>query len=117
MSIELIPFDFEGRQVRVVTNTQGEPLFVAADVLAVLTLDRKALERLDDDEKGVNSIHTPGGAQDMSGLHAFVGEDFFDALTGHDEVKAAYDRWQDTSSAWPCRRSCPSGSDTACCRH
>jgi hypothetical protein len=31
----------------------------------------------------------------MSGLHAFVGEDFFDALTGHDEVKAAYDRWQD----------------------
>ena len=77
MSIELIPFDFEGRQVRVVTNKQGEPLFVAADVLAVLTLDRKALERLDDDEKGVNSIHTPGGAQDMSvvnepGLYSLV---------------------------------------------
>jgi prophage antirepressor-like protein len=77
MSIELIPFDFEGRQVRVVTNTQGEPLFVAADVLAVLTLDRKALERLDDDEKGVNSIHTPGGAQEMTvvnepGLYSLV---------------------------------------------
>lgn len=77
MSIELIPFDFEGRQVRVVTNTQGEPLFVAADVLAVLTLDRKTLERLDDDEKGVNSIHTPGGAQEMTvvnelGLYSLV---------------------------------------------
>jgi len=77
MSTELIPFDFEGRQVRVVTSNQGEPLFVAADVLAVLTLDRKALERLDDDEKGVNSIHTPGGAQDMTvvnepGLYSLV---------------------------------------------
>ena len=77
MDTELIPFDFEGRQVRVVTDPQGTPLFVAADVLAVLTLDRKALERLDDDEKGVNSVHTPGGPQDMTvvnepGLYSLV---------------------------------------------
>ena len=62
MKQQLVPFDFEGSQVRVVTDAQGEPWFVAADVLSTISLDRKALERLDDDEKGVNSIHTPGGA-------------------------------------------------------
>lgn len=77
MSTELIPFDFEGRQVRVVTDARGEPRFIAADVLSALTLDRKALERLDDDEKGVNSVHTLGGAQEMNvvtepGLYALV---------------------------------------------
>ena len=44
----------------------GEPMFVAADLLSTLNLDRKALERLDDDEKGVSSIHTPGGRQEMT---------------------------------------------------
>lgn len=31
----------------------------------------------------------------MNGLHAFVGADFFDKLTGHETVKDAYDRWLD----------------------
>jgi Prophage antirepressor len=39
----------------------GDPWFVAADLLASLGLDRKALERLDDDEKGVSSIQHPWG--------------------------------------------------------
>ena len=77
MSTELIPFDFEGQQVRVVTDALGEPWFVAADVLSTLTLDRKALERLDADEKGVSSIHTLGGDQEMTivsepGLYGLV---------------------------------------------
>lgn len=77
MSTELIPFDFEGQSVRVVTDAQGEPWFVAADVLNTLTLDRKALERLDADEKGVSSIHTLGGDQEMTivnepGLYGLV---------------------------------------------
>jgi prophage antirepressor-like protein len=66
MNQQLAPFDFEGRQVRIITDAQGEPWFVAADVLSTISLDRKALERLDDDEKGVNSIHTPGGVQEMT---------------------------------------------------
>ena len=37
----------------------GEPWFVAVDMSITFSLDRKALERLDDDEKGVSSIHTP----------------------------------------------------------
>jgi prophage antirepressor-like protein len=77
MNQQLAPYDFEGRQVRIVTDAQGEPWFVAADVLTTISLDRKALERLDDDEKGVNSIHTPGGVQEMTtvnepGLYALV---------------------------------------------
>ena len=77
MNQQLVPFDFEGRPVRVVTDSQGEPWFVAADVLATIGLGRKALERLDDDEKGVSSIHTPGGGQEMTtvnepGLYTLV---------------------------------------------
>ena len=63
---KLVAFNFESCDVRVCVGENGEPMFVAADVLSTLSLDRKALERLDDDEKGVNSIHTPGGPQDMT---------------------------------------------------
>lgn len=66
MSTGLIEFTFEHLPFRVLSGSNGEPLFVAADVLAALDLDRKALERLDDDEKGVSSVHTPGGAQVMT---------------------------------------------------
>lgn len=72
----LTEFVFNAMPVRVV-QVNREPWFVAADVLAVLDLDRKALERLDDDEKGVSSIHTLGGEQQMSiinesGLYSLV---------------------------------------------
>lgn len=63
---QLVAFEFESHDVRVVVDQNGEPLFVAADLLSTLHLDRKALERLDDDEKGVSSIHTPGGVQEMT---------------------------------------------------
>ncbi len=74
---QIIPFEFESHALRVNLDAAGQPWFVAADVLSTLSLDRKALERLDDDEKGVSSIHTPGGAQDMtvvneSGLYNLV---------------------------------------------
>ena len=75
--MNIVAFNFESSNVRVVVGENGEPVFVAADVLSTLSLDRKALERLDDDEKGVNSIHTPGGPQEMtvvneSGLFTLV---------------------------------------------
>ena len=63
---QIVAFDFESHDVRVVIGQDGEPRFVAADLLSTLNLDRKALERLDDDEKGVSSIHTPGGQQEMT---------------------------------------------------
>lgn len=52
--------------IRVVRDESGEPWFVAKDVLDVLDLDKSALRKLDEDEKGVDSIHTPGGEQRMT---------------------------------------------------
>ena len=67
----VVPFNFENYSVRVVRGVRGddgEPWFVAADVCAALDLPEthKAVARLDDDEKGRNSIPTPGGNQDMT---------------------------------------------------
>ncbi len=43
------------------------------------------LRRVEDNLKG----------ERCTGVHCFVGEDFFDALTSHPMVKEAYNRWQD----------------------
>lgn len=74
-----VPFDFESHPIRVMTDEQGEPWFVAADVCHVLNIrnGRMALSRLDNDEKGVSSMDTLGGAQDMTivnepGLYSLV---------------------------------------------
>ena len=55
MANSALTFTFSTQDLRVIMRN-GEPWFVAADVLSALTLDRKALERLDEDEKGVSSI-------------------------------------------------------------
>lgn len=46
----------------------GEAWFVLKDVCEVLHLGTtaKVAERLDDDEKGMNQIHTPGGTQNVT---------------------------------------------------
>lgn len=53
-------------RVRVV-ECEGEPWFVAKDVCECLELTdvSKTISLLDDDEKGTNSIRTPGGEQQM----------------------------------------------------
>lgn len=75
----LTAFHFESQPLRVVRDADGEPWFVAADVCAALHLPEthKAVMRLDDDEKGRNSIPTPGGEQEMTvvneaGLYSLV---------------------------------------------
>lgn len=55
----------------------NEPWFVAADVCKALEIDRTQSRRLDDDEKGVYLIQTPGGEQEVSvvnepGLYSLV---------------------------------------------
>lgn len=93
MNQQLVPFDFEGRPVRVVTDAQGEPWFVAADVCAILELPEthKAVARLDDDEKDRNPIPTPGGIQEMS----VVSEcGFYSLVLGSRKPKAKrFKRW------------------------
>lgn len=55
-------------QVRAARGKNGEPVFVAKDICAILDLGnpRSSIALLDDDEKGVHSVDTPGGKQQMT---------------------------------------------------
>ncbi|WP_435583359.1 BRO family protein [Amycolatopsis thermoflava] len=75
---DLIPFDYSGRQVRTITRDDG-PWFVAADVCAILGIrdTYDATRGLDDDEKGTETIRTPGGQQAVTivsepGLYSLI---------------------------------------------
>ena len=79
-------------EVRTVLK-DGEPWFVAADVCRVLehTNSRMAVSGLDDDEKGVSPVYTPGGMQDMQvvsqyGLYSLV-------LSSRKKEAKAFRRW------------------------
>ena len=74
----ITPFDFRGKEVRAIPHGD-EWWFVAADVCAAVgvTNHRDALNRLDDDEKGVVLTDTLGGKQEVSavsesGLYSLV---------------------------------------------
>lgn len=64
----MIPFTFENKPIRIVPDAAGEPWFVAPDVCRVLEMANvtMALRILDEDEKGLNSIETLGGRQDLN---------------------------------------------------
>lgn len=68
MSQELQTFTFEGTQVRVTTGGDGEPRWVLADVCRACGIDnsRNVSARLDDDQKGVVTMDTLGGAQKIT---------------------------------------------------
>ena len=73
------PFDFEGTPVRTVTYETGLTWWVLSDVANVLNIknSRDLASRLDEDEKGVAQIDTPGGLQEItvineSGLYKIV---------------------------------------------
>jgi len=75
---QITPFSFGDSPVRVIT-IGGEPWFVAADVCAILGQPNVAqvVSRLDDDEKGIHTVDTLGGAQQASavsesGLYSLV---------------------------------------------
>lgn len=56
---QITRFDFHGATVRVLTDEQGEPWFVAKDICGVLELTNvgEALRALDDDEKNTIRIY------------------------------------------------------------
>ena len=79
-------------QVRVV-DVDGEPWFVARDVCECLELGnpRTSIALLDEDEKGVHTMDTPGGAQEMSivseaGLYSLI-------LRSRKPEAKAFKRW------------------------
>lgn len=55
---ELIKFDYQGKEVRTITDEQGNPWWVAKDVCDILGLAdvSDAVTRLDEDEKGKTPI-------------------------------------------------------------
>lgn len=89
----LIPFDFEGRAVRVVEDEAGLPWFVARDVCECLEIrnSRDAVAKLDDDEKGVGNADTLGGNQEV----AVVNEPgvYRLAFTSRKEAARRFTRW------------------------
>lgn len=60
-------FDYSGHSIRTVT-IDDQPWFVGGDVARVLGYSATSamLRRLDDDDKGVRELHTPGGQQSLS---------------------------------------------------
>lgn len=85
-------FDYQGQQVR--TDYKDEAVwFVAADVCRVLDIinPTMAVGRLDDDEKGLSSIETLGGNQQMvvvneAGLYSLI-------LTSRKPQAKEFKRW------------------------
>lgn len=71
----VIPFDFRGHSVRVVT-INGEPWFVASDVCRVLEVvnTTQAMQALDDDERSMFNIGRQGEANivNESGLYTLI---------------------------------------------
>lgn len=75
---ELQVFSYEGNEIRTVVR-DGETWWVAKDVCEVFgeTNYRRSIRSLDEDEKGVSQMRTPGGVQNMavvneSGLYALL---------------------------------------------
>lgn len=63
----LIPLSFEHHSIRVVLVDE-QPWWIATDLCAVLGLHNthRALSKLDDDQKGIQTLNTPGGEQRLS---------------------------------------------------
>lgn len=78
-STQVTPFDFRGNEVRVITDQDGAPWWVASDVAKVLGY-RSAPEVsrfVRDRHKGIEILDTPGGPQRMtvlneSGIYAAI---------------------------------------------
>ncbi len=88
---QIVAFDFESNDVRVVMGEDGEPWFVAADVCAAMAINTEQTRRLDDDEKGLRTVQTPGGQQEMvtineSGLYSLI-------LTSRKAEAKRFKRW------------------------
>ncbi len=71
-------FEFDSLQLRA-TVVDGEPWFAATDICRILGIGNTtmATKPLDDDEKGLKPIETPGGVQEInvvneSGLYALI---------------------------------------------
>lgn len=86
-------FNHLGNDIRVMTDEQGEPWFVASDVAKILGLGNmhSSLAVLDEDERGLHTMETPSGNQEMtiiseSGLYSLI-------LRSRKPEAKAFKRW------------------------
>ena len=103
-------FSNNGIDIRTLSN-DGEVWFIAKDVCDVLGLNdtSKALSRLDEDEKGTNSVLTLSGQQDLltineSGLYSLI-------LTSRKQEAKAFKKWV-TSEVLPTNAMVSKSRDT-----
>ena len=89
---ELSIFNYGQNEVRTV-QVDGEPWFVAGDVCSILDITNttRATDGLDDDEKGLHTVNTPGGNQQVSivnepGLYSLI-------LRSRKPEAKAFKRW------------------------
>ena len=85
-------FIYSGAQLRTIQQPDGL-WWVLRDVCEVLGLSTpaKVAERLDDDEKGVSLIHTPGGKQEMTIINE---PGLYSVILRSDKPEAkAFKRW------------------------
>lgn len=79
MTAALAPFDFQGQTVRVMTDDDGQPSFVAGDVAAILNyrMASDLTRTLDAEDVGTRLMRTPSGEQVVTvlteaGLYAAI---------------------------------------------
>lgn len=101
MSLE--KFDFNGNDVRVIIDENGEPWWVATDVAKILEYrdSSNLVRRLDDDEKGTRSASTLGGEQDLTVINE---SGLYSSILGSKKPEAkAFKKWV-TSEVLPAIR-------------
>lgn len=93
-------FNHLGNNIRVMTDEQGEPLFVLKDVCNCLgiTNTRNVSARLDEDMKGVRPVDTPGGTQQLTVINE-VG--LYEVIIRSDKPEATQFRRWVTSEVLP----------------
>lgn len=113
--VALTPHHFEGSSLRSLT-LDGEPWFIAADAAKMLAYEHTPhLNRLlDDDEKGVHSVDTLGGEQNLSiiseaGLYRAILQRRATKALGP-EIRARIERFQ----RWVFHEVLPSIRRTGC---
>lgn len=83
-------FHFNSHPITVILK-DDEPWFIASEVCAALEMTVEATRRLDDDEKGLTNLQTPGGAQQVTiisepGLYRLIGR-------SNKPAAKAFNRW------------------------
>lgn len=89
----IVPFDFNGQQVRTLRDEHGEPQFVASDVAKILGYRdaEKLSRRLDPQDRGTRSVGTPSGEQQMTVINE---PGLYDAVLGSKVPGArVFKRW------------------------